>query len=129
MKRMSLLFVVLFVIPTFAQAPKPKESAKDPVVAPVLTPQEQLSIRVLEIDQMKAIDAQKQAVDALPQTLAVQTATKKLQEAVQEMFKAHDVDTTKLAFCDGPIPQEPLCKDVKPGDLAFRVRPQETAKK
>ena len=124
-KLSSLVIVAVLAIPLFAQTPKPK----DPVAAPVLTDKEQLDIRILEIDQMKAIDAQKAAVDRLPETLAVQTATKKLQEAVQAMFAAHKVDTNKLAFCDGPIPQEPLCKDVKPGELAFRVRPEKEAKK
>lgn len=124
MKKLIIAGVVLLCAAAFAQEKAVTPEPGDYSVVPSFSQAEQLHIRILELAKMKTQTAKQAAIAQLPQTQADDRATYALQDAMDALFKLHKVDLNKQTICDGPNPADPLCKDVKPDELAVRNRPK-----
>lgn len=120
---MKKLVAILALLVSFASASMAQAAKPAPLPVPAApevtqpTDKEKLDVRQAELDFV-------QASSALTATQEYQTymASKKaFDEAVAAVFKAHNTTNSESRLCDGP--DNGLCKDVGPKDLAFRKIP------
>jgi hypothetical protein len=122
---MKTIFAVVILALSLAAVAQEKPTEKPSL--PVLTAQEQLHLRNLQVVKLNALQAYQSAIQQLPEYRAAQEAQTKLDEAVAELYKAHRVDAKTINFCDGPSVSG--CSEFKVGEMGFGVPPAQQATK